>query len=159
MDTRSFATEGAPRVQSPCTRAASAVSRTEPDGKRAERLRALDFLAGWWAAPAPAERLPIRPGFSMSASKLNSFARCPRQFFYRNVLKIKEPESIYLRVGSLVHDALKEIIPPNATGDEVRDALRHAEHREIAGASSPASSGCRVWMRELSVKYLEEHAT
>jgi superfamily I DNA/RNA helicase/CRISPR/Cas system-associated exonuclease Cas4 (RecB family) len=157
VDTRAFTTIDAPRVQSPCARAAHAVSRSEPDSKRAERLRALDRLAGWWAMPKPEERLPVRPGFSMSASKLNSYARCPRQFFFRNILKIKEPESIYLRVGNLVHDALKEIIPPGATGEEVREALQHAGTREIAErlvTGKFADAG--AWMRELSVKYLED---
>lgn len=151
-----FVTEESPRQESPCGRAASAVARTEPDEKRAERLRTLDRFAGWWASPAPEERLPARPAFSMSASKLNSYARCPRQFFYRNVLKIKEPESIYLQVGGLVHEALHEIIPPNATGDEVREALRHAGTREIAERLvSGKFPDAGAWMRELSVKYLE----
>lgn len=156
IGTRAFASESAPRTASPCARAASAVSRVEPDTKHAERLRALDPLAGWWAMPAAAERLPVRPGFSMSASKLNSFARCSRQFFYRNVLKIKEPESIYLRVGNLVHEALQEIISPGATGDEVRAALQHAGTREIAERLvTKEFPEAGPWMRELSVKYLE----
>jgi superfamily I DNA/RNA helicase len=157
IGTRAFTIEAAPRVQSPCAAAANAVAHAEPDSKRAERLRSLDPLAGWWAAPKPEERLPVRPEFSMSASKLNSYARCPRQFFYRNILKIKEPESIYLRVGTLVHEALKEIIPPGATGDEVRAALQHAGTREIAERLvTGAFQDTGAWMRELSVKYLED---
>lgn len=155
IDTRAFAIEDAPRIPSPCARAASAVSRTEPAPKRAERLRALDPLAGWWAAPKPADRLPVLAAFKMSASKLSSYARCPRQFFYRSVLKIDETESIYLRIGSLVHDALHEIITPGATGDEVRAALEHAGTREIAErlvTSTFPEAG--AWMRELAMKYL-----
>ncbi len=155
IDTRAFAIEDAPRIQSPCARSASAVSRTERDPKRAERLRALDPLAGWWAAPKPADRLPALAAFKMSASKLSSYARCPRQFFYRSVLEIDETESIYLRIGSLVHDALHEIITPGATGDEVRAALEHAGTREIAErlvTSTFPDAG--AWMRELAVKYL-----
>ena len=93
----------------------------------------------------------------MGASKLNSYARCPRQFFYRQVLKIKEPESIYLRVGSLVHDALNEIIAPGATGDEIRVALHDAGTREIAERLvSEKFHDAGAWMRELSVKYLDD---
>ncbi len=157
INTRAFDTELAPRRESPCARAANTVARTAPEEARAQRLRALDSLAGWWVTPPAAERLPLMPSFKMSASKLGSYARCARQFFYRNVLKIDEPESIYLRVGSLVHDALKEIIPPGATGDDVRAALQHAGTREIAErlvTSEFPHAG--AWMRELSVKYLED---
>jgi CRISPR/Cas system-associated exonuclease Cas4 (RecB family) len=95
--------------------------------------------------------------FKMSASKLGSYARCARQFFYREILDIDEPESIYLRVGSLVHEALKEIIPPGATGDEVRAALQHAGTREIAERLVTSEfKDAGAWMRELSVKYLED---
>jgi hypothetical protein len=156
-DTHAFTTENAPRAPSPCARAGSALASAKPDPARVPRLRALDRLAGWWAAPKPEERLPAIAAFKMSASKLNSYARCPRQFFYRNVLKIDEPESIYLRVGSLVHVALKEIIPPGATGDDVRAALRDAGTREIAERLVTVEFGdTGAWMRELSVKYLED---
>lgn len=157
IETRGFATESAPRQESPCARAAGAVAATEPDEQRAQRLRALDPLAGWWATPKPEERYPAKPGFRMSASKLNSYARCARQFFYREILDIDEPESIYLRVGSLVHEALKEIISPGATGDEVRAALQHAGTREIAERLVTGTfQDAGAWMRELSVKYLED---
>ena len=157
IETRGFATENAPRQESPCARAASAVAATEPDEQRAQRLRALEPLTGWWASPQPEERLPAIASFRMSASKLNSYARCARQFFYREILDIDEPESIYLRVGSLVHEALKEIILPGATGDEVRAALQHAGTREIAERLvSGTFQDAGAWMRELAVKYLED---
>jgi superfamily I DNA/RNA helicase len=157
VGTRGFRVEEASRRESPCARAAHTVSRTTPDPESAQRLRALDRLAGWWATPEPEARYPATPEFKMSASKLNSYARCPRQFFYRNVLKIKEPESIYLRVGNLVHDALKEIILPGATGDDVRAALRDAGTREIAERLvSQKFQDAGAWMRELSVKYLDD---
>lgn len=156
IEKRGFRVEKAPRQESPCARASYAVSRTRPDEALAARLRARDVLAGWWVTSAPEARYPAQPDFKMSASKLNSYARCPRQFFYRNVLEIDEPESIYLRVGSLVHDALKEIITPGATGDEVRAALRDAGTREIAERLvTDAFQDAGAWMRELSVKYLE----
>ncbi len=157
VESRGFVTEETRRRESPCARAASALARTAPDEARAQRLRALDSPAGWWATPRPEERLPAMASFTMGASKLNSYARCPRQFFYRHVLKIKEPESIYLQVGNLVHDALKEIIPPGATGDEVRAALQHAGTREIAERLVTAKfRDAGGWKRELSVKYLED---
>ena len=145
------------RRESPCARSASAVAVTVPDGTRAQRLRAIDTLAGWWVTPPSPERWPAFADFSMSASKLNSYARCARQFFYRNVLRIDEPESIYLRVGSLVHEALKEIIQPGATRDEIRAALRDAGTRAIAERLvSHEFADVGVWMRELSVKYLDD---
>ncbi len=157
VETRGFATEEAPRRESPCARATRAVAATAPDEERAQKLRAFDRLAGWWVSAKGEARYPARPNFTMSASKLNSHARCARKFFYSSVLKIKEPESIYLQVGSLVHEALKEIIPAGATGDEVRAALQHAGTREISerlvSESFPDASG---WKRELSVKYLED---
>ena len=156
-DERPFTIEVAQRSESPCARAALGVARTLADESRAERLRAIDPVAGWWVTPPPPERLPALASFSMSASKLNSYARCARQFFYRNVLKLEEPESVYLRVGTLVHDALKEIIPPGATRDEVRAALRDAGTREIAERLVSAAMGeAGEWMRDLSVTYLQD---
>jgi RecB family exonuclease len=154
---RGYRVEEAPRRESPCARAAHAVSRTSPDDARAARLRAIDPPASWWVTPPSPQRLPALGSFDMSASKLNSYARCARQFFYEKVLKIGEPESIYLRVGELVHEALKEIVTPGATRDEVCAALRHAGTREIAErlvSAKFADSG--AWMRELSVKYLDD---
>ena len=157
VDERPFAMEFVERGTSPCARAALAVARTLPDTARAQRLRAMDRMAGWWVTPAAPERYPRIASFSMSASKLNSYARCERQFFYRNILKMQEPESIYLKVGSLVHDALREIIPPGATGDEVRAALRDTGTREIAERLVSAAMGdVGTWMRDLSVRYLED---
>ncbi len=152
-----FTRETASRATSPCARAAAAVAASPPSPELAERLRALDPLAGWWASPAPPERLPALESFSMSASKLSSYARCPRQFFYRKVLKLDEPESIYLRVGNLVHKALNEIIPAGSSGDEVRAALRGAGTREISERLvSEAMKDAGPWMRDLSVRYLED---
>ena len=157
VDTRAFDIELAPRRESPCARAASAVARTEPEEARAQRLRAVDPLAGWWVALPAEGRFPVMPSFKMSASKLGSYARCARQFFYREILDIDEPESIYLQIGSLVHEALKEIIPPGATGDEVRAALEHAGTREIAERLVTSKfKDAGAWMRELSVTYLED---
>jgi CRISPR/Cas system-associated exonuclease Cas4 (RecB family) len=152
-----FARDAGTRTPSPCARAAQAVAIASPDRALVDRLRPLDVLAAWWTSPPALERFPALGEFSMSASKLNSYARCARQFFYRNVLKLDEPESIYLRVGSLVHDALKEIIPEGATRDEIRAALRNARAREIAERLvGEAMREEGVWMRELSVKYLED---
>lgn len=157
IETRGFDVETSPRRESPCTRASSAMASAKPDAARVPRLRALDPLAGWWATSEPEARYPAKPEFTMGASKLNSYARCPRQFFYRQVLKIKEPDSIYLQVGSLVHDALKEIIPSGATGDQVRAALRDAGTREIAERLvNEKFQNAGAWMRELSVKYLDD---
>ncbi|HXV13659.1 MAG TPA: PD-(D/E)XK nuclease family protein, partial [Candidatus Krumholzibacteria bacterium] len=157
IETRAFATETAARTPSPCARAADAVARARPDPALAARVRTRDVLAGWWVTSAPEARYPAQPGFSMSASKLGSYTRCARQFFYREILDIEEDESIYLQVGSLVHDALKEIIAPGATGDEVLAALQHAGTREIAERLvTDTFKDAGAWMRELSVKYLED---
>ncbi len=152
-----FVGEPTARSVSPCARAADALARAREDDALAERLRAIDATTAWWATPPAPERYPALASFRMSASKLNSYARCPRQFFYRNVLRLDEPESIYLRVGSMVHEALRQIIPPGATGDEVRAALRHAGTREIAERLVSAEmSDAGEWMRELSVRYLAD---
>ncbi len=154
---RPFVVESGGRLTSPCARANAAVAGATATQEIAARLRALDPHAGWWVSPSAPERYPAIASFTMSASKLNAYTRCARQFFYRNVLMIDEPESIYLRVGSLVHDALKEIIPVGATGDEVRAALRDAGTREIADRLvSGAMGDAGAWMRELCVRYLED---
>jgi CRISPR/Cas system-associated exonuclease Cas4 (RecB family) len=56
-----------------------------------------------------------------------------------------------------VHEALKEIIKPGATGEEVRAALRDAGTREIAERLvAAAMRDAGAWMRALSVRYLED---
>jgi CRISPR/Cas system-associated exonuclease Cas4 (RecB family) len=152
-----FETEEALRRESPCARAAQAIARTRPDESLAGRLRALDARASWWVTPTALERLPALASLEMSASKLGSYTRCARQFYYEKVLKIGEKESIYLQIGELVHDALKEIVKLGATRDEVRAALRDAGTREIAERLvNEQFAGAGVWMRELSVKYLDD---
>ncbi len=156
-DTRPFAVEAAGRTTSPCARAAAVTASSPSSAELSARLRPLDTLAGWWVSPPRPERLPALESFSMSASKLGAFTRCARQFFYRKVLKLEEPESIYLRVGSLVHEALNEIITTGSTGEEVRAALRDTGTREIAERLvSKEMKDAGAWMKELSVRYLED---
>jgi CRISPR/Cas system-associated exonuclease Cas4 (RecB family) len=152
-----FKEERTERVTSPCARAAAAVARSTPSTELSARLQPLDALAGWWASPPAPQRLPALEAFTMSASKLGSYTRCARQFFYEQVLHVKPPDSVYLRIGSLVHKALQEIIPAGATRDQVRAALRDTGTREIAERLvTEAMKDAGVWVKALSVRYLDD---
>ncbi len=51
---------------------------------------------------------PQPPPFSLSYSKISDFLRCPRCYAVKNILKLDEPKTPALVVGSVVHKALEE---------------------------------------------------
>jgi RecB family exonuclease len=76
--------------------AATALDRLSPAG------------AQWHAAKPEAVAVALEP-FRLSQSSLRDFLKCERQFFYRKVLRIHEPDSPSALVGRLLHDVMSEL--------------------------------------------------
>ena len=59
--------------------------------------------------------------FSMSASSLNSYLKCPLGFYYQNIVRIPSPRNEAAEFGSAVHHALEQLfrkMKVNARGQE-----------------------------------------
>jgi hypothetical protein len=111
------------RDQSVASRSALAVApRPEGDALGA-RMRAIDSLAQAWLGALPVKKHPVLPGCRLSPSGIDGFTRCARLYFYTKVLKVDEPGSIYLDIGSIFHGVMQRVVPVGASNDEVRALL------------------------------------
>lgn len=45
----------------------------------------------------------------LSPSKINTYMKCPREFYYKYIAKIPEKKTIHLFRGSLVHAILEDL--------------------------------------------------
>ncbi|HEX6789697.1 MAG TPA: PD-(D/E)XK nuclease family protein, partial [Candidatus Krumholzibacteria bacterium] len=86
----------------------------------------------------------------LSPSRLQTYTNCERKFFFQRILRIDEPGSIYLEVGSVFHEVLKELIPVGANSGEVRAALRSDATEIIDRAITKIMPGAGEWLRELT---------
>lgn len=55
--------------------------------------------------------------YTMSVTHLNNYLRCPRLFYYRNVLRVPSAKNKHMAFGSAVHDALKDLTLEHKKGD------------------------------------------
>lgn len=95
------------------------------DGERYEREfeshLEIEFAKGAEATPLLEEKeylnkLFREQGFSVTA--LNNFAKCPWQYFYRNLVRIPEAPEPSLMFGTAVHYALKNYFEALRKGDD-----------------------------------------
>ncbi len=72
---------------------------------------------------------------STSYSDLESYGRCPRLFYYRNVLRIqRQKRDRALNLGSLFHDVMKDVVlGAPATEEEVFDLIHAWEVKQQEG--------------------------
>ena len=57
-----------------------------------------------------AEVEPWEPSFMrLSPSKINTYMKCPREFYYKYIAKIPEKKTIHLFRGTLVHAVLEDL--------------------------------------------------
>ena len=103
--------------------ASTRVTRAAAGAGLSEAARAIEPMAGGWLAPPLAPRRPVFEKLALSPSRLDTYTNCERKFFFQRVLRIEDPSNIYLTIGRVFHDVLKELIPVGASGDEVRAAL------------------------------------
>jgi hypothetical protein len=104
-------------------RAALRVARSHAGAEVSGSVRELEPMAGGWLAAPPAPRKPVFEKLALSPSRLDTYTSCERKFFFQRVLRIDDPANIYLTIGRVFHDVLKELIPVGASGDEVRAVL------------------------------------
>lgn len=78
-------------------------AKTEPEQDRAPRdFSGINKLAQ--------EKYSTR---YVSASLLNNFFECPWKWYFRNILQIPEPDNEHFIFGSMVHEAIDQIIKTN----------------------------------------------
>lgn len=101
--------------------------------RRSRQLTAYEGMLTGAAAEAAAARSPFAAGKAVSASRVESYATCPYQYFLANTLYIepvKEPEAIDrldpLQRGNLVHEILQRFLTALGPGDPPRAGRREA---------------------------------
>ena len=150
--------EGAPDVarHTPTAfRAAAHVARAPADAALAGAAREVDPMAGGWIQPPIAPRRPTFEELALSPSRLQTFTSCQRKFFFQRILRIAEPGSIYLEIGNVFHEVLKDLVPVGATGDEVRAVLQSDAAAEIIDrAISKVMPGAGEWLRGLTTVHM-----
>lgn len=142
--------EDVARDPSSAFKASSRVTRAEPEAEIARAAHTIEPLAGGWLKPDAEPRRPVFEKMALSPSRLDTFTRCERKFFFQRVLRIEEPGSIYLTIGSLFHDVLKEIVKVDMTGDEVRAALAADVSDIVDAAIKKAMPDTGEWVHELT---------
>jgi hypothetical protein len=63
--------------------------------------------------------------------------RCARRYFYTKVLKVDEPGSIYLDIGSIFHGVMQRVVPVGASSDELRALLETGDFVPPSTTPSP----------------------
>jgi len=69
--------------------------------------------------------------FIWSSSSLKSYLRCKREFFYRYILKIKEPISLEIKDGLILHNIFSKILNKNSSYKDANE-LKKAFLKEVA---------------------------
>ncbi len=78
------------------------------EGDIAEEIIRMDNIISFDAA-AINDRVTEGLPDTYSYTKLENFVNCPRQFFYRYIVGLKEPESIYKIIGIATHKILSSL--------------------------------------------------
>ncbi len=76
-----------------------------PEGVDAERLRRI--AAALSRRDVRPLLLPMKPPLDLSYSAIEEYQRCPRCFYAKNVLGMREPTQTFVTVGGVVHAALE----------------------------------------------------
>jgi len=59
------------------------------------------------AKKATIKEVELKPQVNLSPSSINAYIKCPRCYFYNYIAKLKQPKSIHLVKGSIVHEVLE----------------------------------------------------
>ncbi len=57
--------------------------------------------------------------YILSASHLNAYLECPRNFFFSRILRVPEPKERNVSFGTAVHNTLRDVARKLASGDKV----------------------------------------
>ncbi len=77
------------------------------------------------------ETIKLKKDISFSITSLEEFVKCPRLFFYRNILRIPVPQKPYLLWGSVVHNILAEFHKEFSTPKELHTSNAKKRLKEI----------------------------
>lgn len=98
----------------------------------------LSPMGEMWNRPAlPARPVTIEP-FPLSKSSLESYLKCPRQFFYTKILRIQDDESGAIKVGKLFHEVMRRFAEKYDTQKALHDAVAEVEIRDAIAAAIAA---------------------
>ena len=105
-------------------------------------------LANSLPAPVPKSKaVAVRlRGFAFSASALDTYLRCPLQFYYRFILRLGEKEDAGAEleapeIGRFVHDCLREFFAPRVGHPLNPDELKGADMEEVVGREFRSLTG------------------
>ena len=93
----------------------------------------------------------------IAVTHLNNFFECPWKWYFRNFLKLPEPETMSLEFGNLVHGTLEKVlkkkIKPNAKSvqgviEEKAEKLRGFTDTEISRMKKEAESVVMQWIEK-----------
>ncbi len=119
-------------------------------GHRAEEARGSEEFTiydGWVRSGTP-ELDPRESGEPQSASRLETLARCPFQYFLKHVLRIEPPKELErdttewldpMTAGSLLHEVFRLFFEKITAAGEKPDAARHAPLLEEIAAGQMAA--------------------
>lgn len=90
--------------------------------------------------PPPVPKIPLvnKDNFTLAATSIQTYEKCPLQFKYSNILRMPEKPAIYLKKGSVIHRALERIGEARKDGrdpdlEEIKRSMREelASHRAL----------------------------
>ena len=106
-------------------------------------LENLSMIGKLWNG-SPPEAAPFAiDRFSLSKSAVENYCRCPRQFYYRKVLRVDEDDTGALLVGNIYHEAMAAISKPGQS-KETLHAMATDERIEVAIDGAMAARDVRA---------------
>ncbi len=109
-------------------------------------LETLSPAGAQWRAPQQVDTLFEVGRVRLSKSSIESYVNCPRQFFYRKILRVPDDESLPARVGTFVHKVMEKIGPEDSSKKQLHknatpDVIRHTIDKVIQedGTIDPSS--------------------
>ncbi len=117
-----------------------------------------------WNWPQPESPRPLAaPGMRFSASRLNSFAKCPRRWFFEYLCDaVDDPGSVHATYGKVFHEALEALhrdvrVPSEYTEDEIRRRLQLDLTGAFERARADFASALEYEVSRLKARAVAEH--
>jgi RecB family exonuclease len=117
-----------------------------------------------WNWPQPESPRPLAaPGMTFSASRLNSFAKCPRRWFFEYLCDaVDDPGSVHATYGKVFHEALEALhrdvrVPSEYTEDEIRRRLQLELTGAFERARADFASPLEYEVSRLKARAVAEH--
>jgi len=142
---------------------AAALRVVEPVANGGVRGAAEAKQAPWtWPAHEPDRRL-VAPAMTFSASRLNTFAKCPRRWYYEYLCEaVEDFRSVHATYGKVFHAALETLhrdvrMPSQLTQDEIFIRLRRALDTAFGAAHDEFASELEYQVCRRKARAVAEH--